>query len=136
MAIFVATDFSVSINGSTALASYLTQVELKTSANDITTTAFGSTWVTRVAGLKEGSLTLQFNQDYATTTVDATLWPLLGTSATVVIKPTSTAVGANNPAYTAICLVNDLTPVSGQIGDLATFSVTWPTTGTVSRATA
>jgi hypothetical protein len=136
MAIFVATDFSVSINGSTALASYLTQVELKTSANDITTTAFGSTWVTRVAGLKEGSVTLQFNQDYATTTVDATLWPLLGTNATVVIKPTSTATGASNPAYTAICLVTDLTPVSGQIGDLATFSVTWPTTGTVSRATA
>jgi hypothetical protein len=136
MAIFVATDFSVSINGSTALASYLTQVELKTSANDITTTAFGSTWVTRVAGLKEGSLTLQFNQDYATTTVDATLWPLLGSNATVVIKPTSTATSANNPAYTAVCLVTDLTPVSGQIGDLATFSVTWPTSGTVSRATA
>jgi hypothetical protein len=136
MAIFVATDFSVSINGSTALASYLTQVELKTSANDITTTSFGSSWVTRVAGLKEGSLTLQFNQDYASATVDATLWPLLGTQATVVIKPTSTAVSANNPAYTAIALVTDLTPVSGNIGDLATFSVTWPTSGTVSRATA
>ena len=136
MAIFVATDFSVSINGSTALASYLTQVELKTSANDSTTTAFGSSWVTRVAGLKEGSLTLQFNQDYASATVDATLWPLLGTQATVVIKPTSTAVSANNPAYTAIALVTDLTPVSGNIGDLATFSVTWPTSGTVSRATA
>jgi hypothetical protein len=136
MAIFVATDFSVSINGSTALASYLTQVELKTSVNDITTTSFGSTWVTRVAGLKEGSLTLQFNQDYAASTVDATVWPLLGTSATVVIKPTSTAVSATNPAYTAICLVTDLTPVSGTIGDLSTFSVTWPTNGTVSRATA
>ena len=136
MAIFVATDFSVSINGSTALASYLTQVELKTSANDITTTSFGNTWVTRVAGLKEGSLTLQFNQDYAASAVDATLWPLLGSNATVVIKPTSTAVSATNPAYTAVCVVNDLTPVGGQIGDLATFSVTWPTNGTVSRATA
>ena len=136
MAIFVATDFSVSINGSTALASYLTQVELKTSATDITTTAFGSSWVTRVAGLREGSLTLTFNQDYAASTVDATLWPLLGSNATVVIKPTSTAVSANNPAYTAICVVNDLTPISGTVGDLATFSVTWPTTGTVSRATA
>lgn len=136
MAIFVATDFSVSINGSTALASYLTQVELKTSATDVTTTAFGSSWVTRVAGLKDGTLTLNFNQDYATTTVDATLWPLLGSNATVVIKPTSTAVGASNPAYTAVCLVTDLTPISGQIGDLATFSVTWPTTGAVSRATA
>jgi hypothetical protein len=136
MAIFVATDFSVTINGSTALASYLTQVELTTSATDVTTTAFGSPWVTRVAGLREGSLTLAFNQDYATTTVDATLWPLLGTNATVIIKPTSTAVSANNPAYTAICLVTELTPVSGQIGDLATFSVTWPTTGAVTRGTA
>jgi hypothetical protein len=136
MAIFVATDFNVSINGSTALASYLTQVELKATATDVTTTAFGSTWVTRVAGLKEGSLTLTFNQDYAATTVDATLWPLLGSTATVVIKPTSSAVGTSNPAYTAICVVTDLTPVSGQVGDLATFSVTWPTTGTVSRATA
>ena len=136
MAIFVATDFSVSINGSTALASYLTQVELKASANDVTTTAFGSSWVTRVAGLKEGSLTLAFNQDYAASTVDATLWPLLGSNATVVIKPTSSAVSSANPAYTAVCVVTDLTPVSGQIGDLATFSVTWPTTGTVSRATA
>ena len=136
MAIFVATDFSVSINGSTALASYLTQVELKATANDVTTTAFGSPWVTRVAGLKEGSLTLQFNQDYATSTVDATLWPLLGSNATVVIKPTSTAVSASNPAYTAVCVVNDLTPVSGNIGDLAVFSVTWPTNGAISRATA
>jgi len=100
MAIFVATDFSVTINGSTALSQYLTQVELKTTANDITTTAFGSSWVTRVAGLKEGSLTLTFNQDYATSAVDATLWALLGTNATVVIKPTSTAVSASNPSYT------------------------------------
>ena len=136
MAIFVATDFSVTINGSTALSQYLTQVELKTSANDITTTAFGSSWVTRVAGLKEGSLTLTFNQDYATSTVDATLWPLLGSNATVVIKPTSTAVSASNPSYTVPVTVIDYTPVSGQIGDLATFSITLPTNGTVSRATA
>jgi predicted secreted protein len=136
MAIFVATDFSVSINGSTALASYLTQVELKTTANDITTTAFGSTWVTRVAGLKEGSLTLQFNQDYAASAVDAVLWPLLGTNATVVIKPTSTAVSASNPAFTAVVVVTDYTPISGNIGDLSTFSITLPTTGAISRATA
>jgi hypothetical protein len=136
MAIFVATDFSVTINGSTALNPYLTQVELKASANDVTTTAFGSAWVTRVAGLREGSLTLTFNQDYAISTVDATLWPLLGAQATVVIRPSSSAVGSANPQYTAICSVIDLTPVSGQIGDLSTFSITWPTTGAVTRAVA
>jgi hypothetical protein len=136
MAIFVATDFSVSINGSTALASYLTQVELTASANDVTTTAFGSSFVTRVAGLKEGSLTLAFNQDYASGTVDATLFPLLGANATVVIKPTSSAVSSANPSYSAVCLVTELTPVSGTIGDLSVFTVTWPTTGAVTRATA
>ena len=136
MAIFVATDFSVSINGSTALASYLTQVELTATATDVTTTAFGSTFVTRVAGLKEGSLTLAFNQDYASGTVDATLFPLLGANATVVIKPTSSAVSSANPSYSAVCLVTELTPVSGTIGDLSVFTVTWPTTGAITRATA
>jgi hypothetical protein len=111
-------------------------VELKVSANDITTTAFGSTYVTRVAGLKEGSLTLQFNQDYAASAVDATLFPLLGSNATVVIKPTSSAVSSANPSYSCVVLVNDLTPISGQIGDLSTFSVTFPTNGTVTRAVA
>jgi hypothetical protein len=136
MAIFVATDFYVSVNGSTALNPYLTQVELKASANDVTTTAFGSTWVTRVAGLKEGSLTLQFNQDYAASAVDATLWGTigLGNNATVVIRPSSTAVSASNPAYTAVVVLTDYTPVSGNIGDLSTFSITLPTTGSVTRA--
>jgi hypothetical protein len=136
MAIFVATDFSVTINGSTALNSYLTQVELTASATDVTTTAFGSSFVTRVAGLKEGSLTLAFNQDYAIGTVDATLWPLLGANATVVIRPSSSAVGSANPNYTAICLVTELTPVSGTIGDLSVFTVTWPTTGVIGRGVA
>lgn len=136
MAIFVASDFSVSINGSTALTQYLTQAELKVSANDITTTSFGNQWVTRVAGLKEGTLTLAFNQDYASAGPDATLWPLLGSAATVVIKPTSTAISATNPSYTAVVNVIDLTPSSGTIGDLSVFTVTWPTTGTVTRGTA
>ena len=136
MAIFVATDFSVTINGSTALNSYLTQVELTASATDVTTTAFGSSFVTRVAGLKEGSLTLAFNQDYASGTVDATLFPLLGANATVVIKPTSSAVSSANPSYSAVCLVTELTPVSGTIGDLSVFTVTWPTTGVIGRGVA
>jgi hypothetical protein len=32
--------------------------------------------------------------------------------------------------------VTELTPVSGTIGDLSVFTVTWPTTGAVTRATA
>jgi hypothetical protein len=33
-------------------------------------------------------------------------------------------------------LINSFTPVSGAVGDLSTFSVTFPTTGAVTYATA
>ena len=105
-------------------------------AAELETTAFGGTFRERIAGLKTGSITLNFYQDFAASQVDATLWPLLGSNATVVVKPTSSTASATNPAFTAVCLVTQYTPFSSSVGDIATVSVTWPTTGTVSRATA
>jgi hypothetical protein len=86
--------------------------------------------------LKQGSLNLQFNQDFAAAGIDSVLFPLLGTAATVVIKPTSGTVSASNPTYTFNALVVSYTPIAGSVGDLSTFSVTWPVAGTVTRATA
>jgi hypothetical protein len=44
-------------------------------------------------------------------------------------------VTATNPSYTANCLVTQYSPFASSVGDLATFSVTWPVTGTVTRGT-
>jgi predicted secreted protein len=132
---FAATDFNVLINGSNFSTS-LNSVELTLSADDLETTAFGGEWRTRIAGLKSGSITLNFMQDFGSASVDATLYPLFGSNATVVIKPTSATVSSTNPAYTAVALVTAYSPYSSSVGDIATLSVTWPTTGTVSRATA
>lgn len=134
MAVFVAQDFKTTLNG-TNLSAYLTQTEIMFEVGDVETTTFGGTWRSRVAGLKTGTVNLQFNQDFGAAAVDATIWPLLGTIGTVVISPTSTAVSATNPAYTATVLINAY-GVSGHIGDLSTVSVTWPISGTVTRATA
>ena len=134
MAVFVATDFKTTLNG-VNLSAWLTQTEIQFEVNDVETTTFGSTWRSRVAGLKTGTVNLQFNQDFAANAVDATIYPLLGTIGTVVVTPTSTAVSATNPAYTATVLINAY-GVSGQIGDLSTTSVSWPITGAVTRATA
>lgn len=135
MAVFVATDYNIKINGQDYSAN-LTQAELSLEADDVETTAFGSTYRSRIGGLKQGSLNLQFNQDFAAAGIDSVLFPLLGTQATVVIKPNSTAVSATNPSYTFNALVTSYTPISGSVGDLATFSVTWPVSGAVTRATA
>lgn len=135
MAVFVATDYNIKING-VDYSTNLTQAELSLEADDVEVTAFGSTYRNRIGGLKQGSLNLQFNQDFGASGLDSVLFPLLGTAATVIIKPTSTAVSATNPTYTFNALVTSYTPISGSVGDLATFSVTWPVAGTVTRATA
>lgn len=135
MAIFVATDYNVTINGQNYSAN-LTQAELAIEADDVETTAFGSTFRTRIGGLKSASVNFQFNQDFGASGLDSVFFPLLGTQATVVIKPTGTAVSATNPTYTFNALVTQYTPISASVGDLATFSVSWPVSGTVTRATA
>lgn len=135
MAKYAATDHSITINGS-SFSTALQSVELMLEAAELETTGFGGTFRERIAGLKTGSVTLNFFQDFAASQVDATLFPLLGSNATVVVKPTSGTVSATNPAFTAVCLVTQYTPFSSSVGDIATTSVTWPTTGTVSRATA
>ena len=134
MAKFAATDYAVSING-TQFGSALNSVELTIEADDLETTAFGGTYRTRVGGLKSASVTLNFMQDFAAASVDATLNGLVGSIATVVIIPQGTAVSSTNPSYTSTCIVTQYSPMSSAVGDLATFSVTWPVTGTVVRGT-
>jgi hypothetical protein len=136
MAKFVATDYKVTING-TDFSQSIAQVNLEISSDDVETTAFGGTFRTRIGGLKDGTLQLDFMQDFGSASVDAVLFPLIQNNslATVVITPTSGTVSATNPSYTALCLVNQYTPFASSVGDLATLSVSWPTSGTVTRGT-
>lgn len=137
MAKFLATQFNISLNG-TDLSSSLHSVTLDVSSNEVDTTTFGTTstvYKTVVGGILSGSAKLDFYQDYAAGSVDATIWPLVNTIGTLVIKPAGTAVSATNPSYTAQVLINNYTPIAGSLGDLSSFSVTWPTNGSVTRAT-
>lgn len=135
MAKFVATDYNITING-TDFSSSLAAVTLDVTVEEQDTTAFGDTSRTRIGGLKDGSVSLDWYQDFGASSVDATLWPLLGTNATVVVKPTSGTVSATNPTYTFEALVTQYQPFASTVGDLATLSVSWPVSGDVTRATA
>lgn len=134
MAKFAATDYSVTVGGIN-LSTSLNSVELSLESDDLETTAFGSDWRSRISGLKSGSVTLNFMQDFGAGAVDATLYPLFGTQATVVIKPTSGTTTATNPSYTFLANVVQYSPFASSVGDIATLSVTWPTSGTVTRGT-
>jgi hypothetical protein len=132
---FVATDYNITINGA-SFSSSLAAATLDITVEEQDTTAFGNTARTRVGGLQDASLSLDFHQDFGATAVDATLFPLLGSYATVVIKPTSGTVTATNPTYTALCLVTQYQPFASSVGDLASLAVSWPVSGPVVRGTA
>lgn len=137
MAKFVATGTSVSFNG-TDLSGSVARAELVTNAAEIDVTDFGSSgWTELIGGLKSGTVSLDFHADYGVGGVNETFADLLGTIGTVtIIAANGTAASATTPAYTAEVLVNSVTPVSGAVGDLSTWSVTFPTTGEVTYATA
>jgi hypothetical protein len=132
---FVATDYKITING-TNLSTSLASVELPIEIEEQDTTSFGSEWRSRIAGLKSGSITLEFHQDFGAGAIDSLLWPLLGTNGTVVVSPTSATVSATNPSFTGQFLVTQYSPFASTVGDLATLSVTWPLNGALTRATA
>jgi hypothetical protein len=137
LAKYVVTGNKVTING-TDLSSSIARAELSINVADVDTTDFGSNGYTElIGGLKSGSVSIDFHQDYAASSVEASIFPLLGSIATaVIIAGNGTAASSTTPAYTATVLVNNWNPVSGAVGDLSTVSVTWPTSGAVSKATA
>ena len=134
MAKLVLTNAYVTING-VDLSDSIASVTLSTSRDAVETTAFGSTGArTRVAGLIDNSVTLEFHQDFASGEVEATIYPLLGTATAVVVKPNGSVTGATNPSYTFDALVTEWTPVNGAVGELASASVTWPVNGAITKA--
>lgn len=135
MSKFVTTDYSITL-GTTDFSSSIAAVTLEVSADEQETTAFGNSFRTRIAGLKDASLTLEWHQDFGADSVDATLWPLLGSEVSFSILPQGGTVSATNPSYSGTALVVQYSPLDSSVGDLATLSTTWPVTGEVTRATA
>jgi hypothetical protein len=132
---FVATNYNIKINGAD-FSSAIAAVTFDISAAEQETTAFGNTFVQRIAGLKDASVSLDFHQDFGAAAVDQTLFPLLGSNATVTVIPNGTVVSATNPSYTGVFLCTEYSPMSSSVGDLATLSVSWPLAdGVITRGT-
>lgn len=137
MARIVLTNAYITIN-SVNLSDHIKSVTLTTSDDIVETTAFGSTARTRVAGLADNSVALEFDQDYASSSVEATInaagSSLVGTVTTIVVKPNGATTAADNPSYSFSALISEWTPLNGAVGELATASVTWPISGVITKA--
>jgi hypothetical protein len=107
------------------LSDQVTAVTINQTFDELETTSMGATSHTFVKGLESSTVTLDFINSYASSEVAATLQAAYGTTVPLVIKPTSAVISATNPEYQTTILVNNLTPVSGSVGDLSTQSITF-----------
>lgn len=132
MAKLVFNNPKITIN-SVDLTSMVAQVSLDMTFNEVETTAFGATAVTRVAGLGDHSFSASFHQDFAASQVEATIYPLLGTTTQVTVKPVNITTATDNPLYTFTVLVSEWSPIAGSVGELLTADVTWPVSGGITK---
>jgi len=103
------------------------------------TTAFGDTarkyGASTVTSLQNNSIEVELYQSYSASETEATIFGLVGIQTTLVLKPTSAAVGATNPSYTLTgCYLSAHTPINASLGELSTLTLTF-TGGSLVKAT-
>lgn len=128
------------VYASNDISQYVTSVSLSTSVDVIETTGLGNTARTRVGGLFDNQITLEFNQDFADNALEELIngtslaTTTVGTTVAMEIRPVNGAVSASNPKYTFNALIAEWQPLSGAVGELVTASVTWPISGVITKA--
>ena len=135
MSVYLSNGVSVTVD-SVDLSSLVSSVTINRSFDELEVTAMGDGGHKFVKGLEASSVTIDFFNDNETNKTLQKLNSIWGQNKTVVIKQTSSAVSATNPSYTMTCLINNLTPVNGAVGDLSTQSVTWNVSGEILVASA
>lgn len=135
MAVLALTNAYVSVN-SVVLSDHATSVTVNYEIDSVEVTAFGDSGHKFTGGLQNNSIDVEFQQDFAASNVEATIYPLVGTTTTVVVKPNGSTTSATNPSYTITnAYLAASNPVAGAVGELAKMSLTF-TGGTIAKAVA
>lgn len=109
------------------LTDHSSKATVATTFNQVDVTTFGATYKEILQGLGDASITVDFFQDYASGSVDATLWPLSqsGSIFEVVIYSKGTTASSTQPSWTMQAILSDYNPFDGAIGDASATSVTF-----------
>ena len=135
MAVFLNNGVGVKVN-SVDLSDHVNNITLNRNFDELEVTAMGDSGHKFIKGLEASSITLDFLNDTATSSVLQTLQAAWGTNVTVVLlQNKGTAVSATNPLYTMTCLINGTTDINGATGDLAMQSLTFNVSGTIAVTT-
>lgn len=129
---------SGTIASSTDRSDHVKQITLNMNVamQDFTTFGDGA-FISQQPGLKGADVSVEFNQDYAASQVDAIFGAgfLAGTLFYLDIKPTSASRGATNPSFVYAAYVASYVPIGQTVGDRAGVTIPFKVTGSYARLT-
>jgi hypothetical protein len=135
MAVMLNSLVGVKIN-SVDISDHVSSATLSQIFDELEITALGDTAHKFTKGLEASTLSLDFFNDFAASQVTPTLQAAYGTTVTAVIIPVKgTAVSASNPLYTVSILINNLTPISGDVASINSASISFTCNSTVVQTT-
>jgi hypothetical protein len=135
MAVYLNNGVSCLLN-SVDLSDHVTAITINQSFDELEVTAMGDSSHKFTKGLEASTVTLDFLNDTAASSVNQTLKAAYGTTVALVVKQTSAAVSATNPSYTTTVLINNLNQVNGAVGDISSQSLTLTCNSVITVATA
>ena len=133
MAVMLNSTVGVKI-ASTDISDHVSSATLTQNFDELEITALGDLSHKFAKGLESSTLTLGF--DFAASQITTLLQTNYGTTVTAVLIPVKgTAVSATNPLYTVSILINNLTPINGDVASINNSSITFTCNSTVAYAT-
>lgn len=137
MTAMVLTAAYLNLTGPGNVHSYMSKIEVTAEVEERDVTVFTSLgWKEVTGGLKSGNIACTFKNDYSDSALDDDLWAVFGTVIAYEARASQASVGATNPKYSGSVLIKQLQPIMGSVGDVAEQSVSWPTSGAITRAEA
>jgi len=119
------------------LSDHCKSLTLNLSQAELPSNAFGDDYATKEPGLKDWSFSAQFYQDYAASSVDATLWPIFKNRSKVpaVFQPNPGTISASCPAYSGLVFIASY-PIGGEHGAMQMISVNFAAAGDITQLVA
>jgi len=118
------------------ISDHVSSATLSQIFDELEITALGDTAHKFTKGLEASTLTLDFFNDFAASQITTLLQTNYGTTVTAVLIPVKgTAVSATNPLYTVSILINNLTPINGDVASINNASISFTCNSTVAYAT-
>lgn len=118
------------------LSDHVKSVTIDYSAELLDDTVMGDDTRSRMGGLKDWSVSVEFFQDEDAAKVAQTFFADIGVARVLIIRPKkASAVSSTNPNYTGTGILESMPLVSGEVGAISMTTVEIKAAGTLSRAT-